>query len=119
MLVNDVGRLRDLVEELMELSRFDADAEEVGARAGRPRQADRDRARGALTPATFQAPAKPVVIDADPRRLERILGNFLDNAREHAGDKGVEIELDAARPDEIVIAVSDRGPGVPRGSPRA
>ena len=29
LLVNDVGRLRDLVEELMELSRFDADAEEV------------------------------------------------------------------------------------------
>ncbi len=52
------------------------------------------------------------MIEADPRRLERILGNFLDNAKEHAADADVEIELDARR-DEVVIAVSDRGPGVP------
>jgi signal transduction histidine kinase len=113
LLVNDTGRLRDLVEELMELSRFDADAEEAAVE-----KVDLgkliDTVRTARSPkATFQPPARPVIIDADPRRLERILGNFLDNAREHAGDKDVEIELDAARPDEVVIAVSDRGPGVP------
>ena len=32
----------------------------------------------------------------DPRRLERILGNFLDNAREHAGGADVEVEIDVA-----------------------
>ena len=113
LLVNDTGRLRDLVEELMELSRFDADAERV---ALEPVDLGKltETVRAARSPgAAFQAPAKPVVIDADPRRLERILGNFLDNAREHAGDKDVEIELDASPPEEVVIAVSDRGPGVP------
>jgi two-component system sensor histidine kinase MtrB len=113
LLVNDVGRLRDLVEELMELSRFDADAEEVSLeRVDLARLIENVRA--ARSPrATFMTPERKVVIDADPRRLERILGNFLDNAREHAGDAEVQIELDGKRDDEVVIAVSDRGPGVP------
>ena len=113
LLVNDVGRLRDLVEELMELSRFDANAEEVS-----PERVDLARliesVRAARSPrATFMTPDRKVVIDADPRRLERILANFLDNAREHAGDADVQIELDGKRDDEVIIAVSDRGPGVP------
>jgi signal transduction histidine kinase len=112
MLVNDVARLRTLVEELMELSRFDANAEQVALE-----KVDLARlietVRAARSPkARFDAPERPVVIDADPRRLERILGNFLDNAKEHAGDADVEIEL-VARRDEVVLAVSDRGPGVP------
>jgi two-component system sensor histidine kinase MtrB len=112
MLVNDVGRLRTLVEELMELSRFDANAEQVSLE-----KVDLGRlietVRTARSPkARFAPPERPVVIEADPRRLERILGNFLDNAKEHAGDADVEIELDGRR-FEVVIAVSDRGPGVP------
>jgi two-component system sensor histidine kinase MtrB len=113
LVVNDTGRLRDLVEELMELSRFDANAEEVTVE-----KVDLGKlietVRAARSPkATFQAPAKPVVIDADPRRLERIIANFLDNAHEHADDKDVQIEVDPSPEDEIVIAVTDRGPGVP------
>jgi two-component system sensor histidine kinase MtrB len=112
MLVNDVARLRTLVEELMELSRFDANAEQVALE-----KVDLGRliesVRTARSPtARFAPPERPVVIEADPRRLERILGNFLDNAKEHAGDADVEIELDGRR-FEVVIAVSDRGPGVP------
>ena len=113
LLVNDIRRLRDLVEELMELSRFDAAAEQVAlepvdlARLIENVRAARSRK------ATFHGPPKPVVMEADPRRLERILGNLLDNAREHAGDADVQIELDTSPPDEIVIAVTDRGPGVP------
>jgi two-component system sensor histidine kinase MtrB len=112
MLVSDVGRLRNLVEELMELSRFDADAEQV-ALEGVDLGKLVETVRTARSPkARFVPPAKPVVVDADPRRLERILGNFLDNAREHAADADVEIELEE-RGEEVVIAVSDRGPGVP------
>lgn len=112
LLVKDVGRLRTLVEELMELSRFDADAEQVALE-----QVDLGRlvetVRAARSPnATFVVPDRPVVVDADPRRLERILGNFLDNAKEHAADAEVEIEIDG-RAEDVVIAVSDRGPGVP------
>jgi signal transduction histidine kinase len=112
MLVTDVARLRTLVEELMELSRFDANAEQVALEKVDLGQLI-ETVRTARSPtARFDAPERPVIIDADPRRLERILGNFFDNAREHAGDADVEIELDGRR-DEVVVAVSDRGPGVP------
>jgi signal transduction histidine kinase len=113
LLVADVGRLRNLVEELMELSRFDADAEQVALeRVDLGRLVDTVRA--SRSPGSrFVPPAPPVVVDADPRRLERILGNFLDNAREHAADADVEIAIEP-RDEDIVIAVSDRGPGVPQ-----
>jgi two-component system sensor histidine kinase MtrB len=112
MLVADVGRLRTLVEELMELSRFDADAEQVALeRVDLGRLVETVRA--SRSPGSrFVPPASPVVIDADPRRLERILGNFLDNAREHAANADVEIAVEPGNED-IVISVSDRGPGVP------
>ena len=62
--------------------------------------------------ARFVPPAPSVVVETDPRRLDRILANLLDNAREHAGASDVTVELES-RPEELVIAVSDRGPGVP------
>jgi signal transduction histidine kinase len=112
LLVADVGRLRTLVEELMELSRFDADAEQVALE-----KVDLGRlvetVRASRSPGSRLVPlASPVVVDADPRRLERILGNFLDNAKEHAGNADVEIAIEPTEED-IVISVSDRGPGVP------
>jgi two-component system sensor histidine kinase MtrB len=48
----------------------------------------------------------------DRRRLERILGNLLDNAREHGGGAGVEVRLQVD-PAAIGMSVADRGPGVP------
>jgi two-component system sensor histidine kinase MtrB len=112
LLVNDIDRLRTLVEELMELSRFDADAEQV---ALEPVDLGKlvETVRASRSPkARFSAPEPRIVVEADPRRLERIVANFLDNAKEHAGDKDVEIAIER-KADDIVIAVSDRGPGVP------
>jgi two-component system sensor histidine kinase MtrB len=112
LMVTDVRRLRELVEELMELSRFDASAEEVAlepvdlVRLVRAIIAAHDPSAG------FAPPAPSVVIDTDPRRLDRILGNFLDNAREHAPATEVTVDLDIDD-ETIVLAVSDRGPGVP------
>ena len=65
-----------------------------------------------LPEATLDVPATAIVIETDPRRLERILANLLDNAREHAPGAPVEVSLALDRC-ELVIAVFDRGPGVP------
>ncbi len=114
LLVADVRRLRSLVEELMELSRFDAAAERVALEPVDVMRLVQAVTAARLATARFDPPAPSVVVDTDPRRLERILGNLLDNAREHAPDSPVEIEL-SVTPEQLTLGVLDRGPGVPEG----
>jgi signal transduction histidine kinase len=112
LLVADVRRLRVLVDDLMEISRFDADGE-------RPHLEPLDLGRlvsaivaARLPEAQVSLPTAPVVVDSDARRLDRILGNLLDNAREHAPDAPVEVSVTVAREGALVV-IADRGPGVP------
>lgn len=112
LLTGDVRRMRTLVDDLLEVSRFDAQAE-------RPiiEEVDLGRLVAAVVAARLPAaslamPATAVRASTDPRRLERILGNLLDNAREHAPGASVEVSLVAVRAG-AVITVADRGPGVP------
>ena len=54
-----------------------------------------------------------VSVHADPRRLEQVIANLVENAIEHGGAP-VIVELEGASEDgALVVAVSDRGPGVP------
>jgi signal transduction histidine kinase len=112
LVVQDVGRMRDLVEDLMELSRFDAAGEEVRAQPVDLRRLIRDVAAARHPDAVLELPDDRVVVETDPRRLERILGNLLDNAREHAPGALVVVRLRASA-DTVAIDVADRGPGVP------
>ncbi|MBA2382147.1 MAG: HAMP domain-containing histidine kinase, partial [Chloroflexi bacterium] len=112
LVVHDIGRLRSLVEDLMELSRFDAAGEEVRVAPIDVGRLIRDTAAARHRDAVLELPDDRVVVDTDPRRLERILGNLLDNAREHAPGALVVVRLRATAA-EIGIAVLDRGPGVP------
>jgi signal transduction histidine kinase len=112
LLVADVARLRNLVEELMELSRFDSAAEQASAEPIDLVRLVRAVAAARLPGAGLDLPTEPVVVATDPRRIERILGNLLDNAREHAPDAPVEVRLRTG-PQEVVLSVADAGPGVP------
>lgn len=49
---------------------------------------------------------------SDPALLERILRNLLDNALKHGGPDGT-VRLAVWMRDEVVITVSDTGPGIP------
>ena len=76
LLVADVRRLRVLVEDLMELSRFDADAEEptlVPIDLGRAASAI---VRARLPEAAVDVEAEPLMVPAELRRLDRIIGNL-------------------------------------------
>ena len=112
LVVHDIGRLRGLVEDLMELSRFDAAGEEVRLPPIDLGRVIRDVAAARLRDAVLELPDDRAVIETDPRRLERIIGNLLDNAREHAPGALVVVRLNATAT-EVRIAVLDRGPGVP------
>jgi len=112
LVVQDVGRMRVLVEDLMELSRFDAAGEEVRIQPVDLNRLVRDVAAAHHRDAVLELPDDRVIVETDPRRLERILANLLDNAREHAPGALVVLAL---RPgsDHVRITVADRGPGVP------
>ena len=115
LLVADVRRLRTLVEDLMELSRFDARAERAELEPMDLGGAVRAIVGARLPAARVDVPPSPVVVDGDVRRLDRILGNLLDNARQHAPDSPVEVAV-RTRPDGAIVTVSDRGPGVAEGA---
>ena len=111
LLVVDVARLRSLVEDLLEVSRFDASAERLETEPvdlGRRLQA---LVAARLPAATLALPDEPVVIETDPRRVDRIVGNLLDNARVHAPGAPVSVTL-ARDPHTVRVAVVDHGPGV-------
>ena len=111
LLVTDVDRIRHLVDDLLEISRLDAGAQET-----RPERID---LRGFLIAviadrlphAQLLGGTEPMPADVDRRRLERIVGNLLDNARIHAGAQQVEVSAEQD-PEAIVVVVADRGPGV-------
>ncbi len=112
LLVGDVGRLRTLVEDLMELSRFDASAEQARRESVDLGILVRRIAAVRAPGATMSLPDAPVIVETEPRRLDRILGNLLDNANEHAPGSPVEVTLRRDTADGVVIGVRDRGPGV-------
>jgi signal transduction histidine kinase len=111
LLVNDVARLRDLVEDLMEISRLDAgearvrkepvDVGSLVTTAVHSRRWD-DR---------VEIEREEVVVSTDPRRLERIVANLVGNALEHAGrDVSVRVGKDGVA---AFVEVTDQGPGIP------
>jgi two-component system, OmpR family, sensor histidine kinase MtrB len=120
LLKSDVIRFQGLVEDLLEISRFDAGAVRLHMEellvAEFVRQAV---AVSSLpqTPITVSSRAEMVLINGDRRRLARVVANLIDNARVH-GDGAPEISIaEVEGPDEpitcVQIAVEDRGPGVP------
>ena len=120
LLASDVVRFQGLVEDLLEISRFDAGAirlhmEELLA-AEFVRQAV---AVSSLpdTPVHVSERAELALIRGDRRRLARVIANLIDNARAYGGGEP-EVSITVLNPDDepmshILIAVEDHGPGVP------
>ena len=55
-----------------------------------------------------------VQISTDMARLERILGNLVENAHEHGEGRDVKISI-SDEPSGCRVTVSDRGPGIAAG----
>jgi two-component system sensor histidine kinase MtrB len=98
----------------MEVSRFDARAEHITVEPVELGRLVRMATLSRLPEATILVPDAPVVLETDPRRFDRIVANLLDNAHEHAPGSPVTVALTTDSVEgEIVVAVTDRGPGVP------
>ncbi|MBT2523987.1 HAMP domain-containing histidine kinase [Streptomyces sp. ISL-99] len=112
LVVSETRRLNDLVENLMEVTRFDAGtarlvlddvdvADQVTACID---------ARAWLDAVDLDA-ERGIMARLDPRRLDVILANLIGNALKHGGSP-VRVSV---RPvdHELLIEVRDHGPGIP------
>ncbi|MFE5580024.1 sensor histidine kinase [Kitasatospora sp. NPDC056531] len=103
---NRVQALRGLVEDLLEVSRLDADAESPDLSAVPLERAVRRTVNLTGLDVSVGITADREV-RTDLRRLDRILGNLILNAHRH-GAGPVELHVDGRR-----ITVRDHGPGYP------
>jgi two-component system sensor histidine kinase MtrB len=112
LLVADVARLRDLVEDLMEISRLDAGTQPLRTERVDLGSLVTSAVRGRGWDERLRLDADEVVLTSDPRRLERIVANLIGNALEHGGrEVVVRVGRDGVG---AFVEVSDRGPGIAR-----
>jgi signal transduction histidine kinase len=118
MAIRQGTRLKELIEQLLLAARF----EQTGREPAEPPLLDAAAvARDALAVARAAHPGRelvlvarePLPVRAAPDALLQVLGNLLDNAAKYAPDHG-PVRLEATRFGPLaVLAVEDRGPGVP------
>ncbi|WP_405753640.1 HAMP domain-containing histidine kinase [Streptomyces sp. NBC_00144] len=112
LVVSETRRLNTLVENLMEVTRFDAGtarlvlddvdiADQITACID---------ARAWLDAVELDAD-RGIMVRLDPRRLDVILANLIGNALKHGGSPvRVAVRIEG---EELAIAVQDHGPGIP------
>ena len=120
LMAGDVRRFQRLVADLLEISRFDASSDDLHldeVLAGElVRQAVMAAARtipDVIVPVievTSEADAAWLLVDK--RRIERIIGNLLENAQLYAGGATLVRVSVGGDPPEVVIEVVDAGPGL-------
>jgi len=120
LLVSDVARFRGLVEDLLEISRFDAGAIRLHLEDLSVSQFVRNAVAVSSAPTlevVATGRADQAIISGDRRRLARVVANLIDNALAYgAGEPEVSIEDGSPDADvltHVKIAVEDHGPGVP------
>jgi two-component system sensor histidine kinase MtrB len=112
LLGTQTRRLARLVEDLMEISRFDAGSADFRPEPVELPELVADAIETAVPSADVRVRASgELTVTADPRRVHTIVRNLLANAAQH-GSPPIEVSLvdDGA---EVRVEVSDAGPGIP------
>jgi two-component system sensor histidine kinase MtrB len=121
LLERELERFENLLEDLLEISRFDA-----GVINLEPVEVDLgsllDEVVDALDPIAHgrkvdvglavERGQGPPLVAADPRRLDRVFSNLVKNAIEHTAEGSVRIWVGRRGPD-VVATVADDGEGIP------
>ncbi len=121
LLQSQLERFESLLTDLLEISRYDAnaatlDAEPVDVCTIVRQSADvaQQLAERRGTKIEFRLPAEPCVAEVDRRRVERILRNLLLNAVEHGENKDTIVTA-AMDSGAVAISVRDFGVGLRPG----
>lgn len=125
LLQHELDRFETLLADLLEISRFDAGAAHLEVEDVDLRDVVH-RVVGATAPLAEQrgvtvvvdTPPAPVLVEADQRRVERIVRNLVSNAIDHADPTkpgaGVEVRV-ASGDDSGAVGVRDHGVGLEPG----
>ena len=109
-------RLRQLVEDMLWLARFDSKPPPPGSEPvdlATLAQACADRFRAVGPAVSAETPDGAVLISAPPDWIDRLAGVLVDNACRYAGPDGtVRIEV-RAQGSRASLTVEDSGPGIP------
>jgi len=122
LLIAQIDRFEKLLQELLEVSRFDAEVAvleptdfELTALVRRCVADLGVNLEGADSQISFTSPEYPIHIRADFRRVERIMRNLISNALDHADGKPIEIKCVETGTD-VAISVRDHGEGMEEAS---
>ena len=116
LLKGELDRFESLLSDLLDLSRFDAGAAKLALDTIDLTQVARDASKD---PSIKRKGIKvkvigvdePAVVEADIRRIDRIVRNLLTNAAKYSGSDRLEIEI-AQNDDCVSLAVRDFGVGL-------
>jgi two-component system sensor histidine kinase MtrB len=121
LLQNQLDRFESLLADLLEISRFDAgaavlDADPVDLRALVERAVDAAAplAERKETEVVVTAPDTVCLVEADARRIDRVLRNLVVNAIEHGEGRPVEVAV-ACNEEAVAVTVRDHGVGLKPG----
>jgi two-component system sensor histidine kinase MtrB len=119
LLSADLEYLRHLVDDLLDISRLESGPVQLSLERinvpdlVREVVARRTRATDAPVALSVEENGEALVTLADKRRLERVVGNLVDNALIHGGSS---VSVRVGADDGVIrLAVEDRGPGIPAG----
>jgi two-component system sensor histidine kinase MtrB len=118
LLIGQIDRFEHLLEDLLEISRFDAEVAVLEAVefdiCGSLERCIADLSLVAIENGieiNLNRPRDSVFINGDIRRVERVIRNLLSNAIDHAEGKPVEVRVMASAED-VAIGVRDYGVGI-------
>lgn len=118
LLLAQIERFENLLSELLEVSRFDAevavlslDRVDIVALVRRSVDDLGFALREKDSEIRIDTEEESILIDADPRRVERIMRNLLGNAIDHAEDKPIDVSI-RANESAVSIGVRDYGVGL-------
>lgn len=118
LLQNQLDRFENLLGDLLEISRYDAgaavlDLENVDlvALVRRAVESARPLAERRGSAIEVTALSDPCLVECDPRRVDRILRNLIDNAVEHGESQPIDVTV-GGDGSAVAVTVRDHGVGL-------